>query len=239
MAREPRFPGIDWYCDHCGAHLNSQDHFDDHKYTWKCKECGYKNSISWDNINPDDNRATKFMLRILGFLSFVGFQSSIMLAIAMFVFGADQRVYFPTFLVFLGIYLFAFIISIFVEFIFRNTRFSLKNLLLVIFRNLKEDILEPFFVVKEIISNLLSFITNLLPFKRKYIWHSNLKIIILAVIYSLIIIGEIYVFSGIVGFGLNEWSILLSKVIEQIKQLVIIGIEGIKQLVIWVKQLIT
>ena len=60
MSREPRFPGIDWYCDHCGALLNSQKNFDDHKYVWKCKECGYKNSISWDNIRVGDSKTTKF-----------------------------------------------------------------------------------------------------------------------------------------------------------------------------------
>jgi hypothetical protein len=32
------------------AHLNSQIGFDDHKYTWKCTECGHKNSVSRDNI---------------------------------------------------------------------------------------------------------------------------------------------------------------------------------------------
>ena len=45
-----RFPETDWYCDHCNAYLNSQSGFDDHKYTWKCTECGHKNSISRDNI---------------------------------------------------------------------------------------------------------------------------------------------------------------------------------------------
>ena len=45
-----RFPGIDWWCDRCGAYLNDQDDFDDHKYIWKCTECGFKNSISSDNI---------------------------------------------------------------------------------------------------------------------------------------------------------------------------------------------
>lgn len=45
-----RFPDIDWWCDRCGAYLNSQNNFDDHKYTWKCTECGFKNSISKDNI---------------------------------------------------------------------------------------------------------------------------------------------------------------------------------------------
>lgn len=47
---DERFPGIDWYCDRCNAYLNNQDGFDDHKYTWKCTECGHKNSISADNI---------------------------------------------------------------------------------------------------------------------------------------------------------------------------------------------
>lgn len=49
-----RFQGIDWYCDCCGSNLNSQNGFDDHKYTWKCTECGYKNSISRDNIVEDE-----------------------------------------------------------------------------------------------------------------------------------------------------------------------------------------
>lgn len=47
-----RFPGIDWWCDRCNALLNEQDGFDDHKYTWVCTECGYKNSISRTNIFP-------------------------------------------------------------------------------------------------------------------------------------------------------------------------------------------
>ena len=45
-----RFVDIDWWCDRCGAYLNSQFGFDDHKYIWKCTECDYKNSISRDNI---------------------------------------------------------------------------------------------------------------------------------------------------------------------------------------------
>ena len=59
-----RFPDVDWWCDRCNAHLNNQPGFDDHKYTWVCTECGYKNSISATNIyeseedyllNPSDN----------------------------------------------------------------------------------------------------------------------------------------------------------------------------------------
>lgn len=45
-----RFPDIDWYCDRCSGYLNDQAGFDDSKYTWKCDECGHKNSISRDNI---------------------------------------------------------------------------------------------------------------------------------------------------------------------------------------------
>ena len=40
-----RFPDIDWWCDRCGAYLNSQPGFDDHHYTWKCTECGCVNKI--------------------------------------------------------------------------------------------------------------------------------------------------------------------------------------------------
>jgi len=45
-----RFPDTDWYCDRCNAHLNDQLDFNDHKYIWKCTECGHKNSISGSNI---------------------------------------------------------------------------------------------------------------------------------------------------------------------------------------------
>ena len=45
-----RFYNIAWYCDRCNASLNDQENFDDHKYIWKCTECGHKNSISRDNI---------------------------------------------------------------------------------------------------------------------------------------------------------------------------------------------
>ncbi|WP_300380833.1 Sec23/Sec24 zinc finger-containing protein [Clostridium sp.] len=45
-----RFPNIDWWCDGCNAYLNNQSGFNDHKYIWKCTECGYKSSISGSNI---------------------------------------------------------------------------------------------------------------------------------------------------------------------------------------------
>jgi len=49
-----RFPDVDWYCDKCGSFLNNQDGFNDHKYLWKCTECGFKSSISKDNIHWKD-----------------------------------------------------------------------------------------------------------------------------------------------------------------------------------------
>jgi hypothetical protein len=42
---DKRFPGIEWYCDRCGEHLNEQEGFDDHHHIWKCTNCGYKNAI--------------------------------------------------------------------------------------------------------------------------------------------------------------------------------------------------
>lgn len=45
-----RFPGIEWYCDRCGEHLNDQPGFDDHRDFWTCTKCGYKNPIRIDQI---------------------------------------------------------------------------------------------------------------------------------------------------------------------------------------------
>jgi hypothetical protein len=44
------FPGIEWYCDRCGAYLNEQDDFDDHNKVWKCTCCGYTNQLTIENI---------------------------------------------------------------------------------------------------------------------------------------------------------------------------------------------
>ena len=41
-----KYPGIEFYCDACGAHLNRQEGFDDHQNPWKCTECGHENEIS-------------------------------------------------------------------------------------------------------------------------------------------------------------------------------------------------
>lgn len=208
MAREPRFPGINWYCDHCGALLNTQRKFDDHKYIWKCTECGFKNSISWNNINNGDSTTLKFLLHIIGFLSYVSFWTGVMLAVAMFVFQADRNKYFPLFLASVGMYFIAFGLGMIIEFRFRHTKFSLKNLLIVIFRNLKEDLLAPLMAIKEIISNLLSFITQKFP--RKYVWYSNKGILAFSIMYVMILVVEFFVLSKIIGFGLGDWCRLIS-----------------------------
>lgn len=55
---DQRFPGIEWYCDNCGAHLNEQEGFDDHLPAWKCAACGYENQLESDEIydNHEDWR---------------------------------------------------------------------------------------------------------------------------------------------------------------------------------------
>lgn len=204
MAREPRFPGIDWYCDHCGALLNSQKNFDDHKYLWKCTNCGYKNSLSWDNISSGDSKVTKILLYTIGFMSYIGFWTMIMLAISIFIFHADKSRYLLPFFFSLGVYVFAGILSILVEFSIRHTSFSRKNLRIIVLRNLKEDIISPFMYLKEIASNLLSFITHIVPVKRKYVWRSNMFIISFAIIYVFIIAMEFVAFSRITGIGFSD-----------------------------------
>lgn len=69
---EERFPGIDWFCDNCDSNLNKQKGFDDRKYIWKCKKCGYKNSISAANIRYKD----PVIHNITGFL--LGFSRSLL-----------------------------------------------------------------------------------------------------------------------------------------------------------------
>lgn len=68
----PRFPEYDWYCASCKENLNYQAGFDDNKFTWKCTECGYKNSISKDNLRKpyaslkDTSIKNRFLRFIIG-----------------------------------------------------------------------------------------------------------------------------------------------------------------------------
>ncbi len=53
-----RFPGCEWYCDACEAHLNEQPGFDDHLDVWQCRVCGNLNFLDPDEIydNQEDWR---------------------------------------------------------------------------------------------------------------------------------------------------------------------------------------
>ena len=46
--------GCDWYCDNCDAHLNNQSGFTALGGLWTCKECGYINDVSNNNILSGD-----------------------------------------------------------------------------------------------------------------------------------------------------------------------------------------
>lgn len=52
-----RFPGIDWYCDVCGAFLNEQEGFNDSMSSWSCTECGCDNSITEEDIIYDTDES--------------------------------------------------------------------------------------------------------------------------------------------------------------------------------------
>ena len=56
---EKQYPGIQWYCDRCGAHLDEQEGFDDHHPVWKCTVCGTENRIDLSRIfeNEQDYRS--------------------------------------------------------------------------------------------------------------------------------------------------------------------------------------
>lgn len=47
--------GCDWYCDECGAYMNSQPGFTTEDDEWECTECGYVNDVSEDNIRYDND----------------------------------------------------------------------------------------------------------------------------------------------------------------------------------------
>ena len=47
---EKRFSVL-WFCDKCEAYLNNQPGFDTKQGTWKCKNCGYINNVSKENID--------------------------------------------------------------------------------------------------------------------------------------------------------------------------------------------
>ncbi|MBQ8067134.1 MAG: hypothetical protein IJ201_02165 [Solobacterium sp.] len=47
---DQRYPGIEWYCDRCEAHLNEQEGFTDRNPIWVCTACGYENRIGADVI---------------------------------------------------------------------------------------------------------------------------------------------------------------------------------------------
>ncbi len=218
MPRKPRFPDITWYCDECNTCLNDQRGFDDHKYTWKCRECGFKNSISKDNINPDDPIALKTFLHFLGLQSFVGFWTAVMLGISLYVFHADKGNYFIPFLIFIGIFAVAFITTIVLQFTLRHKKKTMKWIILEILYDLKEDILMPFMALKEVLSNLLAFVTHLLPIPKKYAWHSNLKIIVMNTVYVALTVAEIIAFNHINHFTVSDGWILIqsgyAKVVE-------------------------
>ena len=45
----------DWFCDECGAYLNSQPGFTARNDEWTCTECGSVNDVSEDNIIDEED----------------------------------------------------------------------------------------------------------------------------------------------------------------------------------------
>lgn len=138
-----------------------------------------------------------------------------MLAVAMFVFHADRNQYFMLFLASVGLYALAFVFGLFFEFMIRHTTLSRKNLIYVISRNLKEDIIAPFMAIKEMVSILLSSIRKRVS--KKYAWKCNNVIFGSAIVYTAIIIIEFITLSSIIGFHLSDWSELAMSMISSVR----------------------
>lgn len=58
-----RFPHVKWYCDKCNTFLNRQKEFDDNLDSWECTKCGYKNSISADQVFESEEEYQKSRLK--------------------------------------------------------------------------------------------------------------------------------------------------------------------------------
>ncbi len=131
-----------------------------------------------------------------------------MLGISLYVFHADKSTYFLPFLIFIGMYVVAFVTTIILQFTLRHKEKSAKSIVLEILCALKEEILMPFLALWEVLSILLSFVTHLLP-TRKYVWHSNLKILVMNVIYVVLIVVEIVAFNHINHFTVGDGWLLI------------------------------
>ncbi len=74
--------------------------------------------------------------------------------------------------------------------------------------------------VKEVLSIFLSLIIRLIPIKRKFVWHSNIKIIAFALLYLLLFAAEIIAFNRINHFGAADWWNLVVTGYSKIRDLI-------------------
>ena len=209
MYREPRFPGIKWYCDHCNAYLNDQPGFDDHKYIWKCCECGYKTSISLANINRGTNAFSSFLLQLLGLFSAISLHTTVMLCIAIWGFHANKKIYFPLMFVFAGVYIILLIIAIITEIHYRKNISSKKSIITICLRDIYEDLFEPIFTIKNGIAAILG--------KYKS-FGSRISHIFWGLLFLAIFVGEVIMLSYIVHYELSDWRALLTNVFLYLKE---------------------
>ena len=209
MEREPRFPGIEWYCDHCGDCLSTQPGFNDHKYIWKCRKCGYKNSISWANIDSGTSAFGRTMLSFLGLLSGISLYTVIMLCIAIFGFHASKQVFMPLMLVFLGIYLILLVIAVIVENHFHHYKKTASMIAMIILRDLREDLVGPFATVKNGIAAIFG------KFKRT---GSTAEHIIWGALFFAVFVAEIVILSHIINYGFSDWFSLFGHWFSWLKE---------------------
>ena len=50
MSQEWLERSVLWFCDKCDAYMNIQSGFSTYSGSWKCKNCGYDNDVTEDNI---------------------------------------------------------------------------------------------------------------------------------------------------------------------------------------------
>lgn len=219
--REPRFPDIAWYCDQCGALLNSQDNFDDHKYIWKCTACGYKNSISSANIidsnpyTPANTQKQQHILYVIGLLKSVCLRITLAFAISLLLENNIRRQDITAFFAFLTVAIE--IGGIIYEQHLAKWKISFKNVLFVIRRNIKEGIsmIIPFGSIGALFRRR-RFIQKMPKELQKKERENRRFATIVSWLHIISFIGTLILFSYLIHYGFKDWGILFNTLFSKI-----------------------
>ena len=206
-----RFPGVEWYCDNCGARLDDQEGFTDHKYVWKCKNCNYKNSISRDNIiNLENNKVLRLIGLILGLIRSASIYVILDVVFSSLIFHIDL-LKLPKWMFFVSIiYPVVCVFSLIFE--TRILKYSEGSTLpSTVIYYIFDDIVRPFKEIGKFGIALFAL------FHADNKWHCFCRLIIIF-LYLLIIIGSFTLLSWLIHYNWENWITWVKELYSTCKQ---------------------